>query len=43
MGTPKTYHIINTLIEALNNDVDEFFKHKKLYYVITSHNMKSAI
>ena len=26
---PKNHHTINTFIEALNNDVDELFKHKQ--------------
>ena len=26
---PQKYHTINTFIEALNNDVDELFKHKQ--------------
>ena len=26
---PKNHHTINMFIEALNNDVDELFKHKQ--------------
>ena len=37
---PKNHHTINTLIEPLNNDVDEPFKHKQTDLVITSHSMK---
>ena len=37
---PKNHHTINTLIEPLNNHVDEPSKHKQTDLEITSHNMK---
>ena len=39
----KNHHTINSFIEALNNDVDEIFKHKQTLHVITSHNMKRTL
>ena len=36
---PKNHHI-NRFIEALNNDLDELFKHKQTLLHNNSHNMK---